>query len=404
MSMILEGIKIVDLGLLHAAPSAAAMLGDLGAEVIKVEEPNVGDPLRGLAKMLGMSVQMPSGRHVPFEDANHSKKGITLNLRKPQGKEILYKLVEKSDVFVTNYREQALKSMAMDYETLRRYNPCLIYGFASTLGTHGPDRDLPGIDMIGQARSGIMMQSGEEDMPPVLLPTGTCDRVTSIFLAYGIIAALFARERLGVGQRVHVSMLGAMINLQSWILAPMLMLGKEFPRWNRRKNRYPLYNYFQCKDGCWLALPLYQGDRYFPVLCKQLCLPELLQDPRFADDDKRAENAEALNLILEKVFATKTCREWQKILGQADLLFAPIQRCSDLLTDPQVIANDYIVNWDHPAEGHIRYVGFPVEFSETPLKYISAAPELGQHTEEVLQQILGYNWEQIGQLREAGVI
>jgi crotonobetainyl-CoA:carnitine CoA-transferase CaiB-like acyl-CoA transferase len=404
MSMILEGIRVVELALLQIGPYPSAMLGSLGAEVLKVEEPGVGDAMRGLTTMLGISMQTPDGRSITFEDGNYNKKGIALDLKKPQGKEILYKLIEKSDVFVTNYRESALKRMGVDYETLRKYNPRLIYAYASGFGTKGPDKDLPAIDLIGQARSGIMMQSGEQGMGPVYLPQGVCDRITSIFLAYGIIAALLARERLGVGQKVEASMLSALTNLQGFAMAPFLMLGRGMPRWDRKSAANPIHNYYQCKDKRWIVIAMWQGDRYFPPFCKLLGRPDLLKDPRFAGEAKRWENREALISILDDVFATKTSGEWLEILRKEDILFSLVKNYDEVFIDPQMIANEDIVDWNHPVLGPIKYYGFPVKFSETPMKYKYAAPEVGQHTEEVLQDILGYNWEQIVQMREAGAI
>ena len=404
MESILEGIRVIDFGLILAGPYACSLLGDMGAEVIKIEEPGVGDPYRGLSHMQGVPMIMPHGRNATFEDFNHSKKGIALNLKKPEGKEILYELVEKSDVFVTNYRQDALERMGLDYATLQKRNPRIIYALATFMGTRGPERGIPGMDMLAQARSGIMMNSGEEGTPPVLVPNGMVDRLTGMSVANGVVAALLVRERRGIGQMVHCSLLGTMFTAQGVSLGPSLMSGKNAsPRTNRRKTRNPLYNYWQCKDGKWVTVPLWQYERYFPPLCEKLGIPELVQDPRFATEAVMVENGEALFDILEKAFMAKTAREWQGIMREVDILVAVVQEYEDLIQDPQLIANDYITTWDHPIEGPVKYMGFATEFSQTPLKISRAAPEVGEHTEEVLQNILGYDWERIGQLHEDGV-
>ncbi|MFA4835008.1 MAG: CoA transferase [Dehalococcoidia bacterium] len=401
----LDGIRVIELGLMFAAPGAATMLADWGADVIKLEEPNApGDPVRGQKTMFGLSLEMPKGRRVLFEESNRGKRSLTLNLKDTQGKKIFYEFIEKTDVFVTNYRQGALERMGADYEALHEVNPRLVYGFSSSLGRRGPEKDLPGLDMIGQGRSGIMMASGEKGSPPVLLPTGSCDRITSIHLAYGIMGALFARERFGVGQRVDVSLLGSMMSLQNHTLTTLFNMGSEMPRWSKFEGKDPLYNYFRCKDDRWLLLPLYPAQRYFPAVCKVIEKPELVDDPRFSDEFKRMENSQALYRILEEVFAKKTLDEWVPLMGKAQILHGRIQRQADLVNDPQVIANEYITTWDHPVEGPIKHLGFPIEFSETPSKLGSAAPEMGQHSEELLNEVLGYTWEQIGKLREANVI
>ncbi len=249
-----------------------------------------------------------------------------------------------------------------------------------------------------------MMLAGEAGTPPVYIPHALSDRMAAMCLAYGIMTALFGREKLGRGQKVEVSLVGSMIFSEGFAIAPYVMLRRYVPRSSRKKTSNPLYNFFKCKDDRWIATGIIHSDRDFGALCDLMGVPELARDPRFVNHANRCDNCEVLVSTLDNVFATKTYREWDEILVRGDLPFSPLNDLEDIPTDPQLLANEDIVKWDHPVLGSIDVTGYPVKFSETPARLISAAPELGQHTEEVLQDVLGYNWDQIGELRESGAI
>lgn len=402
MGMLLEGIRVIDWTGFLVGPVAGAMLGDLGADVVKVEQMGRGDPLRGLRTFFGVPLGLPYGRHAAFEHHNRNKRGIVIDLESPRGREVVCRLVEKADVFLTNFRPRACAKLGLDYEDLRQRNPKLIYARGSGFGEKGPDSELPSIDLIPQARSGIMMASGEPDMPPIHISTGMADSVTAMMLAYGVVAALLGRERSGVGQMVAVSQLGSMMALQGFLTQLSFFPGLRFPRHDRAAPPSPLYNYYRCQDGKWVALALIL-DRHWATFCQATGLTELERDPRFEDAEKRKQNRQELTSILERVLASKPYPEWEKAFRKADLIFGPIQDIADLANDPQVVENEYIIDFDHPYFGKVKYPGFPISLSHTPLSVRMPAPEFGQHTEEVLLEN-GYTWEEIAELKEQGVI
>jgi crotonobetainyl-CoA:carnitine CoA-transferase CaiB-like acyl-CoA transferase len=382
---------------------AAALLGDLGADVMHLENPVTGDFARGFMKAAGAVTGMPEGRNFYFEANNRNKRSIAVDLKKEKGKEIIYRLVEKSDVFLHNMRKGVAEKLALDFKSLSRYNSRLIYAWASGFGPVGPDSERPGLDFAGQGQSGMMYTAGFPDMPPLALASGICDQMGGIIAAWGILAALVGRERLGVGQEVNTSLLGSLLALQGLNVNQRLWLGQKQERINRSKARNPLWNYYQCSDGKWLILAMLAED-YWPVFCGTMGIGQLITDPMFEDAEKREENCEYLVSMLDDLFASKPREEWIKILGtERDLIYAVVNTMDDVVEDPQVIANKYIVNFDHPVFGTIKYFGFPLDFSETPMTIQREAPELGQHTEEVLLE-LGYNWEDITLLKDESVI
>ena len=398
----LEGIRVIDWTIWQQGPVATAMLGDLGADVIKIEDRR-GDPGRGMSRIAGLSTGRSPGNFY-FDTNNRNKRSLTVDLAQEEGKEIIYCLVGRSDVLVHNFRRGVPERIGMDYATLSKHNPKLIYATASGYGPKGADSTAPAFDRCGLARSGIMNTLGEPDMPPLMMMGGIADQTGAIMLAYAVLAALIARERLGVGQEVDVSQLGSMIYLQALNVAAALSLGQPLPRRRRAEEGNPLSNHYQCKDGKWIALAMLQADRYWPTLCQTMGMQEHEKDPRFAAMDKRSENCRAIIAIMDRVFATKTRKEWMTEFEKAGgLIYAPVNDIQDVICDPQVLANGYITDFEHPERGKVRMVGVPLQLSKTPASIRSAAPELGQHTEEVLLE-LGYDWEAITSLKDRGVI
>ena len=403
MSMPLEGLRVIDWTIWQQGPVCSAMLGDLGAEVIKIEERERGDPGRGMLKMSGVS--LADRPNFYFEANNRNKKSIAVDLKKSAGREIIYQLAAKSDVFVQNFRLGVAGRLGLDYEALRRHNPRLIYASATGYGPEGPESGDPSFDQLGLARSGIMLAVGEPDMPPLQIAGGIADQMGAIMLAYGVLAALLARERFGIGQEVDASHLGSMTFLQGLSVSASLMMGFAIPRMPRKYAANPLWNHYCCGDGRWLCLGMLQPDRYWADFCRALGRPELAADARFADLRVRAANAGAAIEILDEIFATKPRDEWSGILrAGGDFIFTVVNSVDDLRNDPQVRANDYIVDFDHPQFGKTQVVGIPVRLRETPGRIHSAAPEFGQHTEELLTGLLGYSWEQVAALKEQEVI
>ena len=404
MSGPLEGIRIIDWTIWQQGPVATQMLADLGAEVIKIEERERGDPGRGIAAVAG-SATVRSGRNYYFEANNKHKKSIALNLKQPAAREIMHRLAARSDVFVQNFRKGVAQRLGLGYADLAPHNPRLIYASASGYGPKGPDSGEPSFDYLGQARSGIMNAVGSGTTTPTYVYGGIADQMGAIMLAYGVLAALFARERTGIGQEVDASHLGSMMALQGLNVVARTIMGKEFPR-NTRANAYnPLWNHYRCADDKWISLAMLQPDRYWKDFCAVIGKTELIDDPRFADFKTRGMNAAALVVIFDEVFAARPRDEWMRILkGRGDFIYTIVNSVSDLPADPQVRANDYVVDYDHPALGNLTLLGMPVKFSATPGEPRGHAPELGEHTEMVLTELLGYSWDDVARLREANVI
>ena len=402
MTLPLEGIRVVDWTIWQLGPVSTALLADLGAEVIKIEDRVTGDPGRGIFAMSGMD--MSDVPNAYFEANNRNKKSITLDLKKPEGLEVAHKLVAESDVFVQNMRKGVAERIGLGYDALREINPRLIYATGSGYGVEGPDSGEPSFDMLGQARSGVMLAVGEPDMPPLGIAGGPADQLGATMLAYAVLCAIIARERFGIGQKVDASHLGSMAWFQGLSLSNKLMMGRAHPRSFRKQAGNPLWNHYCCKDGRWLALAMLQADRYWSDFCSAIERPELDSDPRFTDIRVRGQNAQACVEILDQVFATKDRDEWMKILkAGGDFIYTIVNSVDDLPDDPQMIENDYIVDFDHPRHGAIQMVGYPVRLHETPATVRTPAPEFGQHTEEVLTELLGYSWEEVGELRSKEV-
>jgi crotonobetainyl-CoA:carnitine CoA-transferase CaiB-like acyl-CoA transferase len=404
MSGPLDGIRIIDWTIWQQGPVATQMLADLGAEVIKIEERERGDPGRGITAVAG-SATVKSGRNYYFEANNKHKKSIALNLKQPEAREIVHRLARHSDVFVQNFRKGVAQRLGLGYADLCALNPRIIYASASGYGPEGPDSGEPSFDYLGQARSGIMNAIGSGSTAPTYVYGGIADQMGAIMLAYGVLAALFARERTGIGQEVDASHLGSMMALQGLNVVARTIMGKEFPR-NTRANAYnPLWNHYRCADDKWISLAMLQPDRYWKNFCEVVGKPELIADPRFAEVKIRGKNSAALVAIFDEVFATRPRLEWMRVLkGRGDFIYTIVNSVTDLPDDPQVRANDYVVDYDHPALGNLTLLGMPVKLSATPGEPRGHAPELGEHTELLLTEMLGYSWDDVARLREANVI
>jgi crotonobetainyl-CoA:carnitine CoA-transferase CaiB-like acyl-CoA transferase len=389
----LDGIRVLDFTRYQQGPWATVMLGDMGAEIIKVEERTNGD----LGRALG---RQPDGFCAYFEAHDRNKKSITLDVRRPEGKEIVFKLVERVDVVVHNFRPGVMDRLGLGYETLKAINARIIYAAGSGFGLEGPIADRPSYDIIGQAMGGIMVaQGGGPGREPRMALPGIADQTGAIFLAYGIAMALIARDRFGVGQQVDASLYGSQIALQAMNLTAAMRSGVHPPS---RPQGSPTFKHYPCADGRWLAVGVLDPVVY-PRLCAAAERPDLATDPRFAEPFARWQNADELEQELTKAFCAKPRDYWMERLIAHDVPCGPVQDYTEVIADPQARANGYITSMEHPSLGEIGVVGLPVRLSETPTSLRMPAPELGQHTEEILLD-LGYDWEQIGGLRAAEVI
>ena len=403
MPMPLDGIRVIDWTIWQQGPVASVMLGDLGADVIKIEERVGGDPGRGMLKAQGLDLRDRPNFY--FEANNRNKRSLTVDLKKPAGVAIVQRLAERADVFVQNFRKGVAGRLGLDAATLRAQNPRLVYASASGYGPEGPESGAPSFDYLGLARSGIMYSCGEPDDEPLAIAGGIADQMGAIMLAYGIVTALFARERTGRGQEVDASHLGSMSWLQGLGLSARLMLGRALPRQPRRYATNPLWNHYKCGDGQWLALSMLQPDRYWERFCAVLEIPEAAADPRFKSMLDRMANAGECIALLDEVFARRPRAEWlRRLAAGGDFIYSIINSVDDLPDDPQMQANGYVTTFEHPAFGPTQVVGLPVRLGDTPGSIRLPAPEFGQHTEEILTEVLGYSWEEIGRLREEEVI
>jgi len=403
MPMPLDGIRVIDWTIWQQGPVASLMLGDLGADVIKIEERVGGDPGRGVLKAQGLDLRDRPNFY--FEANNRNKRSLTVDLKKPAGVAIVQRLAERADVFVQNFRKGVAARLGLDAATLRAQNPRLVYASASGYGPEGPESGAPSFDYLGLARSGIMYSCGEPDDEPLAIAGGIADQMGAIMLAYGIVTALLARERTGRGQEVDASHLGSMAWLQGLGLSARLMLGRALPRQARRFATNPLWNHYRCGDGLWLALSMLQPDRYWERFCAVLEIPEAAADARFKSMLDRMMNAGECIALLDQVFARRPRAEWLRRLAEGgDFIYSIINAVDDLPDDPQMQANGYVTAFEHPAFGPTQVVGLPVRLSDTPGSIRLPAPEFGQHTEAILTEVLGYSWEEIGRLREEEVI
>ncbi len=400
----LSGLKVVECGHWYLAPLAGQLLGDLGADVIKVEERGHGDPTRSITDV-GDLAGMMIGRTISFECANRNKRGITLDLRKEKGREVIYELCKGADIFITNLRQQALEKFKIDYENIARHNSRIIYAYGCGWGSEGDLADKPALETAALARSGAMYSVGEANTPPSLYATGLGDMMAAWNLLQGVLAAIVARERFGYGQKVEVSLFGSLVAWQALSIMTKSISGNELPRRARKDYRNALLNCYRCSDGRWLQLSMAQSDRYWHDFCEAMGIGHLEKDPKFTDFAARKRNAEELVSILDEIFAKKSRDEWMEYLSEAkgDFIYAPNQFAAEILEDPQALANDYITYFDHCVWGRRKVVGHSCKFSRSRPSLRTAAPEFGEHTEEVLVE-LGYTWEDISQLKEGEVI
>jgi len=397
----LDGVKVVELTMFQQGPVCGTKLGDLGADVIKVEPPT-GDPARGFMRIIGTMVGL-KGRNYYFENHNRNKRSIVLDLKTERGMEVFLKLIDRADVFLTNLSIEAPVKMGIGPEALLKRNPRLIYAQASGWGRRGPDANGLSFDYTGIGRSGLMMSCGERGSPPAQILPGLGDELGGMVCAWAVCTALYARERTGKGQLVDTSLMGSIISMLSLVLSAPAILGQEFPRENRAAAGNPIYNHYRAKDDKWFILAHLQPDRYWPNVCRALGMPELENAPRFNSIEARGEHAEELIAIMDKQFLTKTRDEWFEIFSREGIIYTSIQSPREVVNDPQALANNYVTWFDHPVLGRTKVVGFPWDFSQTPASIRREAPEFGQHTEEILLE-LGYTWDDTTKLRDEKAI
>lgn len=396
----MEGIKVLEVGQAVAGPAAGAILGDWGADVVHIEPPVRGDMLRGLMLVGGFPM---SDLNYVWELDSRNKRSVTLDISKKEGQAILHRLAETSDVLLTSLRPSELERYDLEYETLSRLNPRLIFASLTGYGRKGAECERPAYDYTAfVARAGFMAIVREPDRPPVFPRPGMGDHITSLALACGIATALFARERTGIGQEVDVSL----FNTGIWALGIDTMCALatgQYPPVRKRSQMVAMTNVYQTKDDKWIMMMHLQQDPYWSRFCQALGLEHIENDDRFNTFVSRLMHENELIPMAEEAMASRTLDEWKQRLDEYGLIYAPVQEPSDVAKDQQAWANDYFTTVEHPTHGEIKLVANPIKLSRMPSSIRTTAPELGQHTEEVLLES-GYNWSDIAHLKEEGVI
>jgi CoA:oxalate CoA-transferase len=393
----LDGIRVLDLTQVLFGPFATMILSDLGAEVIKIERPKIGDIARGNGPLV-------RGLSSYFLSLNRGKKSITLDLSTEQGVELFLKLTKNADVLVQNFTPGTMEKLGLSYEKVKEHNPQIIYVAGSGFGQYGPYAEKPAFDIIIQAMGGIMSITGEEGGPPVRPGASYGDIAAGLFLCIAILAALQERHRSGEGQFVDISMLDCQVTVLENAFVRYLNTG-EIP--HAIGTRHPVttpFQAFQTSDG-YVAVALRGGVKdQWPLYCAAIDRVDIIDDPRFRNGWLRTQNYEALEPILTEAMKTKTTREWVEELEQAGIPCGPVNTIDQVASDPQIAAREMIIDVQHPDAGRFRVVNTPFKFSRTPHRAEQASPDLGEHTEDVLSRILGMSRREISELEGLGVI
>ncbi|HWP47740.1 MAG TPA: CaiB/BaiF CoA-transferase family protein [Candidatus Limnocylindrales bacterium] len=397
MSAVFKGLRVIDLTKIIVGPLCTMLLGDMGADVIKVEKPDSGDDSR-----YWTADPRYEGYSPYFLSVNRNKRSLTLDLKQPEGVEILKKLIEKADVLVENYRPGTMERMGLDYETLRRSNPGLIYCALSGYGSSGPYRDWGSYDVIISAVGGLMSITGEEGGKPVKVGVAVGDIITALYAYGAIVSALYARQSSQKGQKVEVSLLESQIASLINIASDYLNSGIIPQKWGTAHATIVPYQAFPVKDG-YIVIGA-GSDVLWKKLCKVLDLEELAEDPRFRTNPQRVKHRDLLVKILEEKLQTSTRAEWLEKLNKEGIPAGPINNLDEVFRDPQVNHLKMVQEVMHPRMGKVKLIRNPVTFSETPASIDLPPPLLGEHTEEILEQLLGYHPEQIQELKRKGVI
>ena len=378
-------LRVVELGVWVAAPSAAALLADWGADVIKVEPP-AGDPMRNVFGSIGIESDMPNPA---FALDNRGKRSVTLNLRQAADRQHLEELLATADVFITNLRPDSLDGLGLEPAATVARHPRLVYGSITGYGLRGDDRNRPTYD-IGAfwARSGLSMQMADGDGNPLNARGGIGDHITGLAAVAGLLAAVMEQRATGVGRVVEISLLRTGAYILGWDLGLQMTLGKVARAESRDRNQAPLMNPYRTSDGLWFFFTGLEAGRHIGAVCRALGRPDLLDDPRFADAGAIRRNRVEVIALLDEIVAQETLATWAERFDDAGVWWAPAQAPAQVVVDPQLLANDGIVEIYGGGAGAVqRSVNGPVSFSDLPHQRRDPVPALGQHTEEILREL-----------------
>jgi formyl-CoA transferase len=388
----LDGVRVLDLTRVLAGPYCTMMLGDLGADVLKVERPGAGDDVRAWGPPFA-----PGGESAYFLCINRNKRSITIDLKSPRGREVVRDLARRCDALVENFKTGTLDEMGIGYDALRAVNPGLVYCSITGFGTTGPYADLPGYDLVAQAMGGIMSITGEVNGEPVKVGVPIVDITTGMFSAVAILAALRVKDQTGRGQRIDMALLDSQIAWLGNVAGNYLVSGQPPGRLGNAHPNITPYEVFPTKDGH-VALAV-GNDGQWRRFCQVAEAPHLAEDPLFRTNADRVRNRDKLVPLMGEVMRRRSAHEWMDLLRKDEIPCGPIQTVDQALNDPQVLARAMVVETQHPTAGPIKLVASPLKLSETPPAVRRPPPTLGQHTEEILRDVLGFPPQVIAELR-----
>ncbi len=387
----LTGLRVIDLTRVLSGPFCSMLLADMGADVVKIETPGSGDPVRSQG-------DAAEGMRYYFASFNRNKRSVTLDLRKPEGKVVLARMLGQADVLIENFRPGVLAQMGFPEPRLTNINPRLVVASISGYGSTGPYVDRPSFDFIAQAMSGFMATTGEAGGPPLRAGAPITDLVAGLYCAFGIVNAIRARELTGRGQRVEASMVNGMVSMLAYLATEYFSKGAAPVR---SGNDHPIaspYGLFRARDGDIAIAPA--TEEILRKFLIEIGLPDLLSDPRFHTSELRRENRPAINAVINERLAADTQESWVERLNAAGIPAGRVLGVPEVFADPQVQSQEMAIDVEHPGRGSIRMLGFPVKLSDTPARVRYPAPELGAHTAEVLR-VFGFAEAEIADLRDA---
>ena len=391
----LKGIRVLDLTRILAGPYATMILRDLGAEVIKIEQPGAGDEARDFGPF-------KNDFSLYFMSVNRGKKSVTLNLKSQRGKELFLELVKGSDILVENFRPGTMERLDLGYESLKTYHPSLLYAACSGFGQTGPYAMRGAYDMIIQGMGGIISITGEPDRPPVRVGTSIGDITSALFTAIGILSALRHRDQTGEGQLIDVGMLDCQVAILENAMVRYFSTG-DIPRpLGRRHPAITPFEVFESADG-YVVIAI-GNNELWRKFCEHVDRPELIDDERFHTNALRTENHESLFPILAEIMCRRTTDAWVEALEAIGVPCGPVNTVDKVANDPQVLARDMIAEVEHDITGTVQIPGIPIKLSKTPGQIDAPAPNLGEHTSEVLTGLLGLRAEEVNQLKRDGVV
>jgi formyl-CoA transferase len=392
----LIGLRVLDLTRVLAGPLCTMMLGDLGAEVIKVEKPGAGDDTREWGP------PFTGGESAYYLSVNRNKKSITVNFKSEAGRKIIKQLASQVDVLVENWRIGTMEEWGLGYKALRALNPGLIYCAITGYGQNGPDCKRPGYDFIIQAEGGLMSITGPVDGQPTKVGVAIVDQTAGMFATISILAALYERSRSGIGQYIDISLLDSQLAWLANVASNYFISGNRPGRFGNAHPNIVPYELFSTADS-WIALGV-GNDRQWELLCNLAGWEDLIENDRFATNPGRVKNRDELIPLLQERFQTRVSQEWLDLIQAAGIPCGSVNNIDEIFRDPQVLARQMLQELPHPTAGTIKMVGSPLKLSRTPVRIDDAPPLLGQHTEVVLRQYMGYTSQDIRQLREEGAI